>query len=578
MFLFAAAILSQSCASAQICPAALLTTYLESNFVCTIGNLSFSNFAYASNAQGTTAITAAEILVSGLGPLGSGASAVAPFISGAIGLSFDSSLWTTNVPNSSSDAMISFTVSVLNGAGASIAGADLVQDSFTVGAGTVTIAEGGCGPVPCSATQWDVSTSDSAFVGTTAFTPVSSIQVNATISLALGASGTAGLSSAAVVFSQIQFGVDLSAAPSSASDWNSITTAYPSQFVIARAWGGALTSSLCPTTPCIKAKEIFLHLPASPPLQKAAYTFLNYMAALPGPQQLTGIQQIVEKALPSIGTTLQGELAFLAVDVENDYLTGNIQQQAKTIYEAVQAIQKSGLKAVIYTRQQRRKGAGLHDWAEVTGGTSGTKNFSCLPLWDALPDDEASISSTLKNLPYGGWTSRAGKQYATEQNGCASTAPPTCTPISVPVDLDVFDPSYLLPTATWGMADDVTSEIKEIPTSLYVKFTQPDLTLTSVSQQWEQTITISNPTDTAIPGPVLFVLDYLTGSGFTLQNPSGTTSCTYPNGSVYVNVSSTGIAPQQPLPPITLYFTGPSSGSSVPSPYTPRVLSGSGTP
>lgn len=442
-----------------------------------------------------------------------------------------------------------------------------VEISGSLAAGTISVTSNVpsgkfavSGPTNYTGTGSMVFTEAPPGVYTITYEPLAGYTTPATETATLTASGT-------VTFTGTYYalGVDLSAVPS-ASDWNAITTAYPSAFAIARAWGGAMTSTDCPDTPCVKASKIFSNLPASSQLTKAAYTFLNYES------DLTGTEQILEKALPSVGP-LQKDLAFLAVDVENDYLTGNVTQQSRIIYDAVQAIQKSGLKAVIYTRQEGTA-AGLHDWKQVAGNTT---SFNCLPLWDALPHDTASLLSSIKNLPYGGWTSRAGKQYETEVQVCSlpkgnsNPATTTCTP---PVDLDVFDPSVLLSATNWAMADDVTKKLPGIPTSPHVSVDPSSLTYNTNSQLWEQTISVSNPTNIPILGPVSFVFDTL-NKGFTIENASGTTSCTYPSGSPYVNISSAGIPPQGVVN-TTLYFAHPASKAEISSPYTARVLEGSG--
>jgi len=354
-------------------------------------------------------------------------------------------------------------------------------------------------------------------------------------------------------------GIDLSAVPSLA-DWQAINSTYNPQFVVARAWGGG------PNIPPATAQDILSSIPSSMQVQEAAYAVLDY-------NSLSGAAQM-QDAVQSIGGEQQvGKLAFIAIDVEPLHATEIFSNSAaaiaarnQIIYDAIQAVQKSGTKAIIYTRQQNDVTPTLDDWFVITGNT---KSFGCLPLWDAVPNGIKTLRPAA-NLPYGNWTARTGKQYLTNQYALPST-----TTGSAPVDLDVFQPRVFMSTTLWGMANDVTNSFPTIPNSPpYVTINPTDLIYSATTQTWEQTITVSNPTNTPIGGPISFVLDDL--QGFTLVNPTGVTSCTFPSGSVYANISSAGIAANSTLT-TTLSFVGPASGPPVTSPYVPRVLSGKGT-
>jgi VCBS repeat-containing protein len=91
---------------------------------------------------------------------------------------------------------------------------------------------------------------------------------------------------------------------------------------------------------------------------------------------------------------------------------------------------------------------------------------------------------------------------------------------------------------------------------------------------YTQTLTLKNA-DGAVIGPISFVLDGLS-SNATLSGASGTTACTSPTGSPYVNVSvgSDAFFNPRERATITLQFINP---SQQPITYTSRVLAGAGS-
>jgi len=230
--------------------------------------------------------------------------------------------------------------------------------------------------------------------------------------------------------SQGFFGIDLSGSGIGSgiptlSDWEAIfdIKPYKPQFVIARASGGASVTKPV----AVRAEDILNSIPSTVSAQTAAYAELNYDD--PGPAQ-------INRALGSIGTQ-KPNLAFLAIAVEPLYdgetfasTDTAIRSRNQILYEAVQTTQNNQLKTVIYTRDQKKDN--LNYWQQITDDTP---SFRCLPLWDSLPDSEASLSSTVADLPYGGWTlPRAAKQYDIGPNNKGVYPSGSTTP----VDLDVL--------------------------------------------------------------------------------------------------------------------------------------------
>ncbi|MEM0328213.1 MAG: hypothetical protein QXP36_01845 [Conexivisphaerales archaeon] len=105
----------------------------------------------------------------------------------------------------------------------------------------------------------------------------------------------------------------------------------------------------------------------------------------------------VNKAIEAVGTE-RAYLSFLAIDVELPEGWGIKVDPIQRINEAIKAVEKAGLKPIIYTSR--------YYWLQITGNT---EKFSYLPLWDARWDGIEDINANW--TPYGGWTKRTGKQY-----------------------------------------------------------------------------------------------------------------------------------------------------------------------
>lgn len=203
LFSACASVISMFTLAAAPCTPGTLASYEALGSTgCTVGNDTFFNFQLISDSAtgGATAVTATQIQVEGLGPLGtSGATAVAPFLSGDVGIDFDTANWAT-FAGQTLDDNIAFDVSVGTGA-ALITDAGLVQDSYTTPNGSVTVAEKGCSGLvaPCTQT-WGVASNDTSFVADQIFTATGTLSVEKDIAIN-GNNGTAGVSSIADVFS-----------------------------------------------------------------------------------------------------------------------------------------------------------------------------------------------------------------------------------------------------------------------------------------------------------------------------------------------------------------------------------------
>jgi hypothetical protein len=203
--------------SAPPCPTTPteLSSYLASGFTCQVGDKIFSNFEYTdSSTGGAIAIGASGVTVETIGPSGSGAE-----VGGAnIGLQFNAS-WSAG-PQQSTDADISFAVTVVSGSNMLITDTGLAQTSgVTAGNGSVAkVTEDACAPAiqngyPCSpsfqaALTFDKGSADQQLTTDPALaTPTGSIFVSKDITVidsdALGTAGsTAGLSLVSDTFSQ----------------------------------------------------------------------------------------------------------------------------------------------------------------------------------------------------------------------------------------------------------------------------------------------------------------------------------------------------------------------------------------
>jgi probable HAF family extracellular repeat protein len=335
-----------------------------------------------------------------------------------------------------------------------------------------------------------------------------------------------------------QIGVDISNVP----NWTQLSAAYDLQFVIAASFGGVNT---------YPAQAI---LSSATPLglQKAAYFALNpnQNSSFGTPAQ----QFAIAKA--QIGSEF-ANVRFIALDVEQvDGVTYphdpvSVTGRIEWIEQGLDAIQSAGKNAVIYTRQT--------DWDEITGigqGTgTGTTSFGCLPLWNIQYDEVPSLSAF---TGFGSWQSRAGKQYDYNLSLPNDTS-------GVHYDPDVFDPSVFSSTARTKAIDKTSA----------VGVTRSGFRLNHTTNQYVQTVTITNTSTAIIPGPLSLALDTLSANA-TLVNINGITSCTVFAGSPFINVSlsATGIlAPGQSVT-ATLQFSNPTNQGIT---YIPRVLAGSGT-
>lgn len=159
----------------------------------------------------------------------------------------------------------------------------------------------------------------------------------------------------------------------------------------------------------------------------ALYCFLNY--------QETGTVQIAQHCLiPTLGES--AFLKFVAVDVEPAFVgSSTLPQRIQIIGDAVKAVTQAGLIPVMYTNRCA--------WNLITNNST---LFSGLPLWDVANDLVPDLATDFfKNcqgtqgpipfVPYGGWLSRAGKQYDLGSTGNGTRL------FTVDVDFDVFLPS-----------------------------------------------------------------------------------------------------------------------------------------
>lgn len=190
------------------------------------------------------------------------------------------------------------------------------------------------------------------------------------------------------------------------------------RFVIVAGWGGVNPNHHA---------SVQLAGARSAGLLTAGYCYLNFASPLDGGRQ-------VREALTAFGTEW-AYLGFLAIDVEasaaNQLSPGlrmeppdsTAQQLALVrITEAVEQVQRLGLSAVIYTKQD--------DWQRVTGDT---QQFKRLPLWHPKTiggDDINEPDLANPGCTFGGWTARVGKQYVLDT---FLNDPP------IRVDLNVFD-------------------------------------------------------------------------------------------------------------------------------------------
>jgi len=370
-------------------------------------------------------------------------------------------------------------------------------------------------------------------------------------------------------------GIDLSQIPFD-QRLPAIIKKYAPQFVIASAWSG---KHVWP------AQANLSTFPSST-IPKGTYAYIDFYQNAPVP---SGWDQI-QSAIKELGNQL-GSVGFLAVDVEcttpghpgnhcvdwagESSSGGKIALNNQNIYQAIQAAEAANLKPLVYTEKNA--------WHVMTAGggdSTGTISFGCIPLWQVRADGVASLSPSGDakskfdvKLPFGGWSQRIGKQYKEEQ---------PASPITV--DLDVFDSSVFSPpdnpeaprscanSPTECMALDAT--LDQMVTAKFSKYAyNPNTDLL------DQNVTITNLTNTAISGPWSVVFDGLTPNAQPLEPATGLpttskTSCTYPNGSFYIEVSESQLGPKQSMTIPMEFKWNPKSGAVV---YTPRLLVGPAT-
>jgi hypothetical protein len=199
-------------------------------------------------------------------------------------------------------------------------------------------------------------------------------------------------------------GLDFSFGKTSPSSWKKIGNA-GSTFAIADGWGGRSE---------FKTIDTQLARAHTANLGTAVYCLLNF-----DNEKQSGSFQVL-KALDAAGSEAQF-LSFIAIDVELPAGFRKTVNVIDRISEAVKQVRDLGIVPVIYTSRMY--------WRIMTGDS---KLFGDIPLWDAKPDDVADLDRDSNKPwdPYGGWKSRAGKQYSQEQPDFRLQA-----------DFDVFDPS-----------------------------------------------------------------------------------------------------------------------------------------
>lgn len=342
------------------------------------------------------------------------------------------------------------------------------------------------------------------------------------------------------------------------------------QFVIAGAWSGL---------GMFQVPQILAGLPPTVPV--AAFTLLNFGTSKANIDQVQAAFQAICNGIPPC--PLEQSMGFLSLDVEcsatfnvcptQDNPTppsptpAQIVANNQLIYQYVQEVQSAGLKPIIYTNEL--------GWGMLTGNT---KAFACIPLWEATFDNVTSLNNV---GDLGGWTDGIGAQYADNI---------FVLPANATVDLDAFDTSVFSPPNSPSSARSCTNSPTECMASDFTPYLKAGgLAYNFTSHTWNEQITISNPVGAGvtIPGPIDVVFDYL-AAGLTpaevtsdtldgVLSPvipfTGSTSCTYPNNSIYVRISETGLNPGDKLVAI-LKLAGSVTSNPI---YVPRLLAGAGT-
>lgn len=203
LFSACATVISMFTLAAAPCTPGTLASYIALTTTgCTVGNDTFFNFQLVADGStgGATTVTAADIMVEGMGPAGtSGASVPNTFLPSDFGVDFDTALWSVGAGQSQDDD-IAFDVSVGTG-NVDITDAGIDQIGGTTPNGSATVSEEGCSGIvfPCTQT-WGVDTNTTNFVADTIFSATGTLSVEKDIAL-VGNAGTATLSNVADVFS-----------------------------------------------------------------------------------------------------------------------------------------------------------------------------------------------------------------------------------------------------------------------------------------------------------------------------------------------------------------------------------------
>lgn len=174
--------------------------YFGGGYSCEIGDLLFSNFTYT--ASGTSPIPASEVTVETLGP----ASTNATLANANIGLQFSAPF--TADTDTTTDATIDYTVTLLGGGQDLLEDVDQAQTSGVSGDGSASVVANACGPAPCLATGGSIyvlTFEDSGAYsgsGSTTFSPLSSLSLEDDLSVN-GNTGFATISHFQDTFSQV---------------------------------------------------------------------------------------------------------------------------------------------------------------------------------------------------------------------------------------------------------------------------------------------------------------------------------------------------------------------------------------
>jgi len=278
-------------------------------------------------------------------------------------------------------------------------------------------------------------------------------------------------------------------------------------------------------------------------MRVAAYCLLNFSDT-----SKNGYWQ-VQQALKSVGL-MRSYLAFMAIDVEVP-TNGNVgsmtpAQRLARIREAIDAVQKAGLRPIIYTS----RGA----WDALTGN-SVDPMIASVPLWDARYRDTNNGTDVWDNeethdtatdrtwtsgntgdwpfawVSYGGMT-RNGKQFARWQNQGDPRNSPTSvelnTRFNIQADANVMSPALLAGGPVVSTPADVTFAM--LVTSSGWRYDR-------TTRRYVKTLTITNLGSLPVTGPLSVVLENLSGNA-TLYKRTGVTARNYPYNSPYIDTST----------------------------------------